>query len=541
MRNLTINSSGGIRPNTLLAQIQLLLAATVLVRCITPLDEATVSRDNDLFAPAFAAYSLTVFMMCRRGMTARTRSIVVLGEIAWLSVFVATSGGAASPFFPFYILSIMIAAFSAGKSDGLPATFAATALFCVAAMSHFGPGDVPRLIVRCGFLLTFGILSSYLGESNLLQQRRLALLRDVVGFANPRFGTDRTIADIMEQSRAHFDADVCLLVAGRWRSRLRQLRTTSGSPPQTLPLDHPFCRIDVDGVLLYNRRWPAWLDRPGRLQRLDGDGKWRCANADGEATANLCGSRSFISVPVNFRSTTARVFISAGRRQFDTNDAIFLELIVSQVVPAIENVYLLDRLGSLAALRERRTMGHDLHDSAVQPYIGLNARLSALRRKAGADNPLRSDIEDLANMSAQVIADLRHFAAGFQRGGNGGAKGLLDAPLRRQLLRARQWYGVEIDLELQGSAAIGDRLSVALLQLTQEGISNICKHTKARRAMVSIDCDKTGVRVEIINDSAQPVSAFTPRSILRRALALGGTIAVFHRAGATVVQVDIPA
>lgn len=294
-------------------------------------------------------------------------------------------------------------------------------------------------------------------------------------------------------------------------------------------------------MLLYNRRWPAWLDRPGRLQRLDGDGKWRCANADGEATANLCGSRSFISVPVNFRSTTARVFISAGRRQFDTNDAIFLELIVSQVVPAIENVYLLDRLGSLAALRERRTMGHDLHDSAVQPYIGLNARLSALRRKAGADNPLRSDIEDLANMSAQVIADLRHFAAGFQRGGNGGAKGLLDAPLRRQLLRARQWYGVEIDLELQGSAAIGDRLSVALLQLTQEGISNICKHTKARRAMVSIDCDKTGVRVEIINDSAQPVSAFTPRSILRRALALGGTIAVFHRAGATVVQVDIPA
>src|SRR5205823_931073 len=85
----------------------------------------------------------------------------------------------------------------------------------------------------------------------------------------------------------------------------------------------------------------------------------------------------------------------------------------------------------MAGVRERRSIAHDLHDSAIQPYIGLNASLAALRRQAAPDNPLRTQIEELAAMSALVITDLRHFAGGFNKGGR--KPGLLiDAPLRNR-------------------------------------------------------------------------------------------------------------
>ncbi|MEO7576040.1 MAG: histidine kinase, partial [Massilia sp.] len=153
---------------------------------------------------------------------------------------------------------------------------------------------------------------------------------------------------------------------------------------------------------------------------------------------------------------------------------------------------------------------------------------------------VREDIEELAAMSAQVIGDLRQFADGFRRGGARRAGALIDAPLRRQLLRAKQWYDVDIRLDLHGAAGMGDRLSAAVLQLAHEGISNICKHTEAHHASLCICCDQTGVRLDIENESAQPASHFVPRSITARATALGGSAAVLHRAGATVVHVEIP-
>jgi signal transduction histidine kinase len=525
-------------------QMHLLLAIILLLRVLADTDALGLSSGARRVAAAFALYSAAVYLVSRKGLPAPLERALLLAEIAWFSAFVQVSGGGHSLLFPFYVFSIMIAAFRFGHADGIRAAVAAAMLYVAASVVQSVPADLPRIAMRAGFLLSLGALMASLGEANLRRHRALALLRDVAGFANPRFGIDRTVADIMERCRHHYGAEHCLLVARRARSRRAELRM-SGAASHRLPPDSPLCRLDGAGILLYQRS-PLWrCGVAARVLRFDQGLGWQaCGDAAivGAAAqvAALCEARSFISVPVTFRGGAARVTVCAARRNLDRTDALLLDQIVAQVLPSIENVYLLDRLASLAALRERRNIGHDLHDSAVQPYIGLNATLAALQRKCDAANPLRADLEELAAMSAQVVDDLRQFAGRFRRGG-GSAGVALDAPLRRQLLRARQWYGVDIRLALHGVDGIGDRLAGAVLQLAQEGISNICKHTEARRASMCIDCDGAGVRLRIENDCPAPPPPFTPRSIAARADALGGTTTVERRAGATVVLVEIPA
>jgi signal transduction histidine kinase len=76
----------------------------------------------------------------------------------------------------------------------------------------------------------------------------------------------------------------------------------------------------------------------------------------------------------------------------------------------------------------------------------------------------------------------------------------------------------------------------------REGLSNICRHTAARRGSVTLRCSGGLLHIEIINDNGgrQPPD-FMPRSISERAAALGGT--AFVRQGTidnTAVCVEIP-
>ncbi len=523
---------------SIVSQFQLLLACIILSRYLFDEDSPAI---RPLFL-GFAAYSLAVFLLFPKSTSRRAELVTLLLAVLWISLMVYASGGGDSPFYPFYVFNVMIAAFRFGKREGNLLALAATVLFLAASLAAPAPVDLPRMALRAVFLLTLGGLIGKLGESNLRQHRRLGLLRDISGFANPRFGIDRTVADVMARCRDHFGASVCLLVVRRARSRRYELRVAGGgatATPQRLPPDAPLARLECSGTLLFERPRLRWM--ASRLLRHDGAGQWSpVASTEADEIAVLCEARSFISVPLAFRGGSARVTICAGRKQrrFEPADALFLQQVVAQVLPAIENLYLLDRMASMAALRERRAMSHDLHDSAIQPYIGLNTALGALRLKAAADNPLRAEIEQLAAMSAEVIGDLRRFACDFHHGG--ARSDLIDAPLRRQLLRAKQWYGVDIALDVHGAVGMGDRLCAAVLQLSHEGISNICRHTQARHARLRIACDAQLVRLDIENDSAQAVPHFIPRSITARAAALGGYAAVEQRRGATLVRIAIP-
>src|SRR5207248_31539 len=98
------------------------------------------------------------------------------------------------------------------------------------------------------------------------------------------------------------------------------------------------------------------------------------------------------------------------RLAFSKADALSLVEIASHAFACIESVQRYDRKAMEAASIERRRVALDLHDTAIQPYIGLAHGLAALRRKCPADHPLAQDLDNLAQMTTQVITDLRSYA-----------------------------------------------------------------------------------------------------------------------------------
>src|SRR5678809_1131489 len=63
---------------------------------------------------------------------------------------------------------------------------------------------------------------------------------------------------------------------------------------------------------------------------------------------------------------------------------------------------------------ERQKISRDIHDSAVQPYIGLKLALEALARKVPPDHPLYKDIARLVDMTSMEIAGLRRYVKGLK-------------------------------------------------------------------------------------------------------------------------------
>nr|WP_269462284.1 histidine kinase [Janthinobacterium lividum] len=304
----------------------------------------------------------------------------------------------------------------------------------------------------------------------------------------------------------------------------------------------PLLAFPPEKIVLYNRPLASWLPWTGGVRTLDADsGRWpRHDDTAGASLAELLEAHSFISAPLPLRNGTGRLYI-VSTSSLSKTDALFLSHIGAQAFPVIENINLLDRLASQAASREREKIARDLHDTAVQPYIGLRHGLAALRNEATPGNPLLPELEKLIIMSGQVITDLRSYARTFKNGQVQSEPELLVA-LRRQATQIREFYGIDIALHIEGDLHINDRLAAEVFQIVNEGMSNIRKHTSARHGAVKLTCVQGALHISIENEcAAAHVPDFLPDSLTERAAALGGSARVTHNTlGNTSVQIEIP-
>src|SRR5207237_5539000 len=97
----------------------------------------------------------------------------------------------------------------------------------------------------------------------------------------------------------------------------------------------------------------------------------------------LLAAAAYITVPVRYRGeTVGRLYLTAADRYpFEASDVDFLLQVLEHTMPTIDNIRLVDRLASDAAEAERRRIARDLHDSVIQPYIGLQMGLVAIQKK----------------------------------------------------------------------------------------------------------------------------------------------------------------
>lgn len=460
-------------------------------------------------------------------------------------------------FFLFFFYPILVASFCWGLREGLFVTAACCAVFGTIGMIEVARGGAMPgyTLIAAIYLFAFGYMISWFGGYERLLRRRLALLKEINNLWSPRFGVDHVHGSHLDRLREFYDGASCTLILRRLTPALNYVMysATRGKPgnsgtPATVTESVAGALLSVPESLVAFYHDPAgsWWHRFLGYFAFDLDlGVATDAfRRDCAGFANLLETKSFVTVPYVQRNGTAgRIFLTKSRGGFARGDIDFLAHVSEAMSTVAENMSLVEERIADAADRERQDISRDLHDTTIQPYIGLKLALDALHREAGENNTLSPRISELVSMAELTVRDLRHYTSALKEKA-AVAGDFLVAAVKKQSEHLGRFYGIDVELKSDLSPKLRGQLAGDAFKIISEGLSNVLRHTSAKKAFVSILCENSHLLLQVGNEGGNgvhPEKRFIPRSIYERAQSLGGKTFVEQRPdGHTVVHVTLP-
>ena len=481
-------------------------------------------------------------------------------DVAWYLGLIALSGGNNSIFFTFFFFAILTGSFGWGLKTGLRLTLVSAISFILVALltAPREPAfELNRFLIRSMQLLILGYMISRWGGFKIQLRDRLQLLKEITVVSNPRFGIDRILSAILDRLRSFYGANACLLIIQSrpnqtdsyqmYRVR-RGAHSTGASAPQITKEDAELFipQVKRDAVMYRDNGRPrvSLFDLNTRQTRA-GD------PAKANAVASALETDQFLSLPVLRRKETIGwLYIIGTSETFDESAMDFLLQLMDHVTLLMENVQLVDNLASDAAEQERRRIARDIHDSMIQPYLGLQLGISALARKLQSGNTgILENVEELLDLTNQELAEMRRYVWGLRA--NEERRDVLLPSIHRYAGRFSAVTGIKVDVQSTGKIEVNDRVSAELFQIVAEGLSNVRRHALCDDASIHMANLDGHFILEIKNRRPQPAGSngdgnadqrlFRPRSIAERAELLGGeTEVTVDENNYTVVRVSIP-
>jgi signal transduction histidine kinase len=547
----------------LIAGMRVVLATSALL--ILLIEPPHVLMPTYVTLALYALYGLLVYHLSVRRNPVVAHRLIPWLDLLWYLPLIALTTNSNNIFYYFCFFAIIVASFSWGLSDGLRLTLASAAIYTIIGSLNAPvdrPLDMDVLMLAPIGLLIFGYIIARWGGYHTQLKNRLKLLKEVTIFSNPRFGIDRTIKQILESVRAFYDAEACLLVIpGKSRDdesyqmyRVARGTYASRSAPPELGREAAaqFLSPSLDYAVVYRRN-----KRSSNTRLFDVKNRQfsESNSSSADKLASMLDAQRYLSVPVYYRhQAVGRLYTIDGPHKFDSSDMDFMLQLMDHVTPVMENIRLIDNLASDAAEQERRRIAHDIHDSVIQPYLGLQFGLSALDQKLEAgQSGIRANVQELLELTNHELAELRHFVSGLRATEERGD--ILLPAIQRYAERFSVVTGIKVDVESSGKVKVNDRLAAELFQIVAEGLSNIRRHAFCRDARVEISCKETSLQLQIKNSRPRTgpnaeveraeghdgARSFRPHSIAERAASLGGDTQVFvDEKDYTVVSVGIP-
>ena len=402
------------------------------------------------------------------------------------------------------------------------------------------PVSVPIIV------LALGPATALLARPSRELRQRLQLVETLNARSDPRQGLLHHVDMLLGQLAAHFD-----------------LRTA------TISLQGPEPRIfhwsaGAKTVELAHTEAALWGARLAALPRDKGcigavDSQLATAvyalnpatgarfNAVGDETRKALadiGAQAMALPLVNYGQPLGTLCLHRAGAGFTAADLRWLDEVMRETMPLLERSDLLEQLQRETASRERERIGRDLHDSAVQPYLGLKYGLEALARQAGSDNPVSHHIEQLVRLTTEELQTLRDVISGLRSGSDPTQPGSAPlAALQRQAQRFQSLYGLNVNIFAPQASRLRGSAAKAVLHMVNEALTNVRRHTSATAVTVLLDVNATDVLVRLRNDhglgEARPPD-FLPLSLTERANEFGGSVEVRHELDFTEVVITLP-
>ena len=499
-----------------------------------------------------------LFRWCRfkaNGLRPKVQSLPWMDFLSY-AIAIEASGGPASPLLTFILFPVAVVAFERGPTMGVRAAVTCAALF--AGMSVFlesvAPDevDVPVPAIVTSFLFLVGaLLLALWGRAEVGLMRRLALLSDVTRLFGPCTSLGHTVSRLSHLLRSAFGAEQSLIViacrdAGEWRlcRSFEEGATPAGGGNATLNLRDLF-RAQREGEPVASAEYgPGLPDAAMAAEKLLSMGARDADRLVLAEIARLLEGKSYVSLPLKAQNRhVGRLVLVSRGRGFSRAEILCLVQTASHAALLIDNVRLVDELTSTVASDERKRISRDLHDGAIQPYIGLKLGLEALRRVAGEGRFTRQ-LDELITMAGDGVEELRRYVRGLKGNAHvGEARSVLPA-IRQQAEKFSKFYGIEAEVVADADIEMTDAMCGEIVNIVREGLANIRRHTSAEKATISLHAECGMLLLEFINDESTgriTPEDFLPRSIAERARELGGSVNVYCREGGlTAVAVEIP-
>ncbi len=299
--------------------------------------------------------------------------------------------------------------------------------------------------------------------------------------------------------------------------------------------------------------------RPRRGSPAAGEEAEACPGGGGRAGTTLA-----VPLRTRDRDLGGVVVVRRDRRPFQPLDLLLLQTVATQLAVAMENVRLFAEVRAQDQVRrdlvarllsaheeERSRIARELHDEVSQSLTSLMMRVNVAEESLPSDHPARAALAGIRAVVEQTLEEVRKLVFALR-------PTLLDD---LGLIPAVRYYaksllepaGVQVSVHTAGFGVhrLPREVETTLFRIAQEAITNIARHSRARRAAVSLESTGRTVRLEVRDDGMGFDVAAALTDPARRRLGLlgmqervalmGGTLSIESRPGrGTVVRADIP-
>ncbi len=193
-----------------------------------------------------------------------------------------------------------------------------------------------------------------------------------------------------------------------------------------------------------------------------------------------------------------------------------------------------------AVAEERARVAREIHDGLAQYLFAVSTHTSMLESGAEPETILPR----LKEAAAAAQQEAR-FAVLALSSASGNAP--FDAALRRYVDFLTADGALEVDLEIDGGIRLGPDEQIEVFRIVQEGLANVRKHARARRAEVTI-AQRAGRRFVSVRDDGTGFEVEGDgagqglRNIRARAASIGGGVELESRPGhGTAIEVTLRA
>jgi len=500
----------------------LVSAIALLAIWLDPPEPERYASITYALAATYVLASIAALLWLRRRATFVRREALISHavDVAVAAALTLFTDGPNSPFFTFYVYTLLAAAYRWGLYETLFTTTAAAVLLLVEAtlvagswggfaFFHIeGAFDINRLIMRVVYLWIIGMCVGYLVETAHQRRREAAaitslgreawlnagqgLLKSVLGPVLRLFGSTRALTILRGRTTR----------VAVWRS---DLSADSGELHTALSFEDP-----QRAMFFSDSSSEAWhaTRRVGKaidVVMLDVHGaRIRGAQPTSEIASFMAffKCRSAISVPVYFRDAViGRVFLlDPCIPLFEREAAIQLgQRIASEIAPAAHNVFRLRRLRSRAEARERARIARELHDGLLQSISAVEIRVDLVRRKISKF--AADDAAELSSIQAALSGEARALRMLTRRmQTSASAPNDLQQAVGDVITGFERETGIAVRFETDFDVQVASRTRHEIVRIVQEGLTNIRKHSGARHVMVRLASMGGSLRLVIEDD-----------------------------------------